>query len=146
MHVSQGIGVVILAHPSTKLLTEWLFNSMLNTWPAQRGNASLLIDADPDSGRLLTKVIIEKCRGEQFLWNRNWYLGWIWAGWHYWKKQHLGWLWATFEAVFFKFLWAIKINKKHCSLGTKKLHKMKLKRIFFFQKMKEKPTFFSIFL
>ena len=45
-----------LAHPTTKLLTEWLFNSMLNTWPAQRGNASLLIAADPDFGRLLTLV------------------------------------------------------------------------------------------
>ena len=45
------------------------------------------------------KVIIGKSRGGRFLWNRNWDLGWIWAG------------WATFEAGFFKFSWA-KTNFK----------------------------------
>ena len=50
----------------------------------------------------LTKVIIEKSRGGRFLWNRNWCLVWIWAGWHYWKKTHLGQLWATFNNGFFK--------------------------------------------
>ena len=44
----------------------------------------------------ITKVIIEKSRGWRFLWNRNWDLGWIWAG------------LATFEAGFFMFSWAKK--------------------------------------
>ena len=37
------------------------------------------------------KVIIEKSHSGIFLWNRNWHLGWIWAG------------LATFEAGFFMF-------------------------------------------
>ena len=44
-----------------------------------------------------TKVIIEKSRGGRFLWNRNWDLGWIWAGsatfhvsiWHFFFKKNL---------------------------------------------------------
>ena len=44
----------------------------------------------------LIKVIREKSRGGRFLWNRNWDLGWIWAG------------SATFEAGFFMFSWAKK--------------------------------------
>ena len=40
--------------------------------------------------------IIEKSRCGRFLWNRNWDLGWIWAG------------FATFEAGFFMFSWAKK--------------------------------------
>ena len=32
-------------------------------------------------GPPLTKVIIHKLSAEQFLWNRNWDLGWFWAGW-----------------------------------------------------------------
>ena len=47
----------------------------------------------------IIKVIIEKSRNGRFLWHRKWDLGWIWAGWHYWKKNW-GQLWATFEAVF----------------------------------------------
>ena len=31
-------------------------------------------------GLVWTKVIIEKSRGGRFFWNRNWDLGWIWAG------------------------------------------------------------------
>ena len=31
------------------------------------------------------KVIIYRSRGEPFLWNRIWDLGWFWAGWQYWK-------------------------------------------------------------
>ena len=35
-------------------------------------------------GRLLgNKVIIHKSRGEHFLWNRNWDLGWFWADYEY---------------------------------------------------------------
>ena len=30
-----------------------------------------------------SKVIIHKSCGEQFLWNRNLDLGWIWDGWQY---------------------------------------------------------------
>ena len=41
------------------------------------------------------KVIIEKSRGGRFLWNRNWDLGWIWAGWHYWKKNS----WTDYEQL-----------------------------------------------
>ena len=40
------------------------------------------------------KVIREKSCGGRFLWNKNWDLGWIWAG------------SATFEAGFLMFLWA----------------------------------------
>ena len=29
---------------------------------------------------MVVKVIIEKSRGGKFFWNRNWDLGWIWAG------------------------------------------------------------------
>ena len=50
----------------------------------------------------MAKFIIEKSRGGRLLWNRNWYLSWILAGWHY---------WATFEASFFMFSWA-KQNEK----------------------------------
>ena len=42
-----------------------------------------------------SKVIIEKFRGGRFLWNRNWDLGWIWAGWHYWKKK----VWTNYEQL-----------------------------------------------
>ena len=38
-------------------------------------------------GPPLTKVIIHKLSAEQFLWNRNWDLGWFWAGWQYWKNN-----------------------------------------------------------
>ena len=45
----------------------------------------------------LVKIIIEKSRSKRFLWNRNWDLGWIWAG------------LATFEACFhcrrWKYFW-----------------------------------------
>ena len=44
---------------------------------------------------LVSKVIIEKLRDGRFLWNRNWGLGWIWAG------------LAIFDTVFFMFSWAI---------------------------------------
>ena len=46
-----------------------------------------------------TKVIREKSHGGRFLWNKNWDLGWIWAG------------SATFEAGFLMFSWAKKIFK-----------------------------------
>ena len=50
-------------------------------------------------GIVKSKDIIEKSRGGRFLWNRNWDLGWIWAG------------LATFEAVFFMFSWEKKVFK-----------------------------------
>ena len=34
---------------------------------------------------ILPNVIIYKSRGEPFLCNRIWCLGWFWAGWQYWK-------------------------------------------------------------
>ena len=67
----------------------------------------------------LSKVIIEKLRGGRFLWNRNWDLGWIWAG------------SATFEAGFFMFSWAKIFFKKHCSRCIHFWPRMKL---FFFLK------------
>ena len=48
---------------------------------------------------IFTKVIREKSRGGRFLWNKNWNLGWIWAG------------SATFKAGFLMFSWAKKILK-----------------------------------
>ena len=39
------------------------------------------------SQRSTGKVIIDKSRVGRFLWNSNWYLGWIWADWQYWKKR-----------------------------------------------------------
>ena len=48
---------------------------------------------------VLSKVIIHKLRGEQFLWNPNWHLGWFWAGWQYWNKK-LGQIWETFKGFF----------------------------------------------
>ena len=73
--------------------------------------------------------VIEKSLGGRFFWNRNWDLGWIWAGWHYWKKTL-----ADYEQllrpVFFIFSWTKK-NQKHCGVPTKNMHKMKLKKHFF---------------
>ena len=43
-------------------------------------------------------------------------------------------IWPGFGLVgFFKFSWAKK-TKKHCSVRTKKLHKMKLEKIFLLKK------------
>ena len=80
-----------------------------------------------------TKVIIEKSSGGRFLWNRNWDLGWIWAG------------LATFEAGFFMFSWAKFFfnniadgeNKSGLTFGhlrEKKGWSFDLKIIFFKQK------------
>ena len=44
--------------------------------------------------RQVSKVVIHKLHGEQFLWNRIWYLGWFWAGWQYWKKK-----WVDYEQL-----------------------------------------------
>ena len=46
------------------------------------------------------KVIIEKSRGGRFLWNWNWDLGWIWAGF----GLDLGWIWADWQ--YEKRVWA----------------------------------------
>ena len=78
---------------------------------------------------IVSKVIIEKLRGGRFLWNRNWDLGWIWAG------------LATFEASFFMFSRAKKELLKilHCRQWKHFWHRMKLKKIFFFlKKLKKK--------
>ena len=88
------------------------------------------------------KVIIKKSRGGRFLWKRNWYLGWIWAGWNYWKKN----FWADDEqllkSVFSSFHGQKKVKKKkHCSGHTKKLHKMKLKNSVSFSLQNKKDTF-----
>ena len=39
--------------------------------------------------------VIEDFSDGRFLWNRNWNLGWIWAGRHYWKKA----IWADYEQL-----------------------------------------------
>ena len=46
----------------------------------------------------------------------------------------MGQIWASFEGGFFMFSEQIffRIFQKHCSVGTKKLHKTKLIKIFFF--------------
>ena len=62
--------------------TENFFSTETTTF-SQKGGRKRRISA--------VKVIIEKSRGRRFLWNRNWDLGWIWAG------------LATFEAGFFMF-------------------------------------------
>ena len=93
--------------------------------------------------QILPKVIIHKLCGEQFLWNRNWDLGWFWVGWQYWKKMG-GRLWVTFEGCFFMFSGAKKMSnffQKYCSVRTKKLHKMKLKKFMIF-KMELSPQNF----
>ena len=51
--------------------------------------------------RVVPKVIIEKSLSGKFLWNRNWDLGWIWAGWHYWKKT-IGPIMSNFWGRFFQ--------------------------------------------
>jgi len=74
------------------------------------------------------KFITEKYRGGRFLWNRNWDLGWFALL----KKKTFGLIMSTtFESGYFKFLWAKKKNI-NCSIRTRKLHKLKLKKIFFF--------------
>ena len=62
---------------------------------------------------VLCKVIKHKSLGEQFLWNRNWDLGWFWASWQYWKK--MGRLWADFSGRFFS-----------CSHGWKNIFSLKI--------------------
>ena len=52
-----------------------------------------------------SKVIIHKSHGEQFLWNRNLDLGWIWAGWQYWKRKS-GPIMSNILGPFFMFTWA----------------------------------------
>ena len=78
------------------------------------------------------KVIIEKYRGGRFLWNRNWDLSWIWAGWHYWKKE----IWANYEQLFRPVFSSFHGQKKikNCSVRNKKLHKVKLKENIFYKK------------
>ena len=74
------------------------------------------------------KVIIEKFRGGDFYGTgiENW------AGFgpvDSTEKRNLGRLCATFEAGFFMFSRAKNKKKiKHCSVCTKKLHKMKFKK------------------
>ena len=57
------------------------------------------------------KVISEKSCGGRLLWNRNWDLGWIWPGWHYWEKK-FGPIMSTFWGRFFQvFCGKKKFNK-----------------------------------
>ena len=58
-------------------------------------------------------------------------MGWFWAGWQYWKKN-----WADYEQLFRSFLSCFygekdifKLFKKYCSVRTKMLHKMKVKKM-----------------
>ena len=83
----------------------------------------------------VSKVIIEKSRGGRFLWNKYWDLGWIWAGWHCWKKG-FGLIMSNFWG-WFKLSSGAKKNiffQKHCNIRNKKLHKIKLKKQFCFLK------------
>ena len=51
------------------------------------------------------------------------------------EKKVLGRLWVTFEGCFFMFSGAKKMSnffQKYCSVRTKKLHKMKVKKMYFF--------------
>ena len=66
-----------------------------------------------------------KLRGEPFLWNRNWDLGWFWAGWQYWKKN-LGPIVSNFWGQFLHATNIVASALKSC---------IKLKVIFFFFKI-----------
>ena len=93
----------------SKHLWNKIFQSLSTQIRRPQSKSIKLIKSCRNSIKLNTsniKFIIEKSRGGRFFWNRNWDLGWIWAGWHYWKIIILGRLWATFEAVFFMFCWA----------------------------------------
>ena len=79
---------------------------------------------------IMYNVIIEKSCGGRFLRNRNWYLGWIWAGWHYWKKT-FGPIMSNFCGRFFSSFCGQRKNQKHCNVCTKKLYRMKLRGFFF---------------
>ena len=63
-----------------------------------------------------------------------WDLGWFWAGWQYWKNK-LGRLLATFEVGFFMFSGGNKnliFFKEYCNVCTKKLLKIKIRKMCFF--------------
>ena len=55
--------------------------------------------------RVQTKVIIRKSCCEHFFWNRDWDLGWFWAGWQYWKKN-----WADYEQILRAVVWSFRIT------------------------------------
>ena len=78
--------------------------------------------------RVASKVIIHKSRGDQFLWNRNWDLGWFWAGWQYWKK--IGPIMSNFWERFFHVFMSKIFFFKYCSVRTKRLHKIEVKKQF----------------
>ena len=50
-------------------------------------------------------------------------------------EKKMGWLWASFESIFFLFSVAKKVNffqkKKNRSVCTKKLHKIKLRKLIY---------------
>ena len=94
-------------------------NSMTGTWQFLETNWQPVFMSENGSGpsnsgtsckqsccsraSKIIKVIIEKSRGGRFLLNRHWDFGWIWAGWHYWKKigpimsNFWGWFFSCFH-------------------------------------------------
>ena len=78
---------------------------------------------------VLSKFIIYKSRGEPFLWNRIWDLGWLWAGWQWYRKCLAQDAQVCFRAVFMS-----KTNKNLYflyivfSVRTKKLHNIKMSK------------------
>ena len=75
---------------------------------------------------LLTQVVclLWKCR---MIWYRQLHKVWFWAGWQY-RKKKIGRIMRNFWCRFFHVFRVNFFLKKYCSVRTKKLHKMKLKR------------------
>ena len=94
----------------------------------------------------MIKVIIEKSRGGRFFMEQELRFGLDLGRLAILKKKGLGRLWATFDGGFFMFSEAKKVGffSKHRSVRTKKLHKMKLKKYFWFLKKINKYIFFFL--
>ena len=98
-HITPGVDQLL----STQNVDAWISNNVFHFYRAIVNHFKFtklrlpplkqVFSETPEVGNCtpICKVIIEKSRGGRFLWNRNWDLGWIWAG------------SATFEAGFFMF-------------------------------------------
>ena len=80
------------------------------------------------------KVIIYKSHGEPFLWNRIWDLGWFWAGWQFWKFRTGPYSMLLLRTFFYFFLGKkyLYVFSKYCSIRTKKLHNINVRKPYFF--------------